>query len=318
MNFRHATTALLSSCALLASTAALAQTPPPVNSAKIMYVGHSLINDDMPYIVQVMAEDNGLTARNKVQWIVGSPLAYNWDTCRRSSNMRDPTDTFACDEMDQGTDIGPFDVFIATQANNAIMHPDDPWDLGSTPEDYEKFMEVFLGNNPNGRSFFYTVWEGLGSQWHQGQDWTTRIPDELRKQEMWAEKASEVYLEKTGKNAVVDVIPVNLALQKMILAAEAGQVPGITDRQQLFSDDVHLSQIGYYYVACVVYASVFQQSAAGATGRITGSWGQEVANFDSTFARQLQDRAWDVVAEYRGWSGPAPSRPRPPTSLTVQ
>lgn len=321
MNPKLIMIALLSLSTGWSGTAAVAQTPSPINSAKIMYVGHSLINDDLPMMVQAMAVDRGLTARSTVQWIVGSPLQYNWSDCRKATADRHgPTDVFACDELDRGTDIGPYDVFIATQANNPIMDFDNPWDLGTTPEDYEKFLNLFLANNPDGRAFFYTTWEGLDSPWHQGRDWTTRIPDELRKQEMWAEKAAEIYQQKRGRSTAVTIIPANLALQKMILAAEAGQVPGIGMRQQLFHDDVHLSEIGYYYIACVVYASVFQQSPAGATGYIKGSWGQDIATFEPSFARELQEFAWNVVAEYRGWSstGTLARRPKAPTSLTVQ
>jgi hypothetical protein len=300
---------------------ATAQTASPVSSARTMFVGHSLINSDLPIMVKAIAENKGLISRTAVQWIIGGAIIANWRNCRRANYVAQyPPDLFACDELDRGTDIGLYDSLVITQANNPIMLPADPWDLGSTPADYELFLNLFLQKNPSGRGFFYATWEGFGSEWHQGQEWTTRIPDELRKQEMWAAEIERISRDTRGRTVKINVIPTNLALRDLILAAESGQVPGLTNRNQILPDGVHMSPETSYFMACVVFASLYQQPPTGAPTKILGAWGQDLVNLSGSLAQSLQGTAWAVVSRYRGWAAsPAPTRtPRAPTTLQIQ
>jgi hypothetical protein len=297
---------------------AMAQAVQPINSAKMMFIGHSLINLDLPDIVRAMAQSKGLIVRRHVQWIIGSSIGFNWANCRSPNPSAPPADAnYACDALDRGTDIGPYDSLIITQNNNPIINPGNPSDYGASAVDYEKFLELFLSRNPSGRGFFYTSWEDLDSPWHNGQDWTTQISRELTAFERIADGIEQVALANHGRNVTINVIPAALGLRDLIVAAESGQFPGVTSRSQLFTDKVHLSGMGYYMVACIVYASVFQQSPAGATAHVMGDWGNTYVDLPSDLALRIQNLAWQTVSNYRGWSGTA-VRPRAPTSLRVQ
>lgn len=302
----------------LCSGPAGAAAPTPVSSARTLYVGHSLINFDVPAIVQAMAESKGKTSRNKVQWYVGASMNYNLLHCRAWQQEGPwPPPSYACDEIDHGTDVGPFDALVITQSNNPIIHPSNPNEIGSTVEDFLGFLDPFLDKNGGtGRAYYYTSWEEQNYSLYDGADWTTRIAPELAKYEMTARLIEERERSTRGRSVSVPVIPINLALRDLILAAEAGNFPGVTNRSQLFVDGVHLTPLGYYLASCVVYASVFQESPAGATNRVAGEW-SDVVNLDPGLAANLQNFAWNLVASYRGWNAAA-TRPRAPTGLIVR
>ncbi|MGC4029161.1 MAG: hypothetical protein QM696_09840 [Steroidobacteraceae bacterium] len=311
--------AVLAAVLFAASGPSNAQSVSPRSSARIVYVGHSLINYDMPAMVKAIADSKGgLLIRQAVQVNNGTNISNNWLGCRRSSfSGQYPPEAFACDEIDAGTDAGLYDTLIITQVNNPIIIPlDSPYN--TTAVDFEKFLNLFLTKNPAGRAFFYTSWEGQGSEWHQGQEWTTRIAGELSYYEQVADRIEQISRDQRSRVVDVNIIPADKALRDLIIAAESGNFQGITNRSQLFADDVHMSSLGNYYMACVVFASVFQQSPAGGTGRTVNKWGEEMTNLDSVLARRLQDLAWKTVSEYRGWSGAAATKPKAPSSLSVQ
>lgn len=288
------------------------------SEARVVFVGHSLLNYDIVEVVKGIAESKGVQFRRAAQSNVGTNIANNWRQCRRSAYPgENPWWELACDAIDAGTDRGPFDTLVITQVNNPIIDPSNPSNLGSTPADYNRFLDLFLSRNPSGQAFFYTQWEGVGSPWHKGADWTSRIADELALFERIVQRIEEISRTSYGRNVDVNIIPANLALRDLIIAAESGRFPGITSRKQLFMDDVHVTPLGAYYLACVIYSSIYQQSPVGATGRTVGRWGQEITNLPPEMARSLQLFAWDVVSRYRGWTGSI-ARPRPPSQLRVE
>jgi hypothetical protein len=302
----------------MASMSVHAQSVAPIGSARIVFIGHSLINNEMPEMVKALAESKGLGIRRAVQVFNGAPIFYNWDHCRQSDFVGEwPPADFACDAIDAGTDQGPYDTLIIAQSNNPIIIPSNPSNLGTTPEDYEKFLNLFLTRNPNGHAFYFAQWEGLTSQWLNGQDWTTQIAPEMALFEQITDRIEQISRDTRGRNASVSIIPTSLAIRDLIIAAESGQFAGITSRSQLFQDDVHMNRFGNYFVACVVFASVYQQSPAGATGRTVDKWNGEMTNIPADMALRLQNFAWNVVSKYRGWTGTA-VRPKAPSSLTIK
>jgi hypothetical protein len=296
---------------------AMASAQSPLQESRAVFVGHSLLNYDMVEIVKGLAESKGLVIRRAAQSNVGTNIANNWRQCRRSAYPNEnPWWELACDSIDAGTDRGAFDTLVITQVNNPIIDPTNSANLGSTPEDYSRFLDLFLSRNPSGRAFFYTQWEGVDSPWHKGAEWTTRIADELALFERIAQRIEEISRTTYGRSADVNIIPANLALRDLVIAAESGRFPGVTSRSQLFSDDVHMTPLGAYFLASVIYSSIYQQSPVGASGRTVGRWGGVITDLSPEMARSLQQFAWEVVSRYRGWSGGS-ARPRPPTRLKV-
>jgi hypothetical protein len=300
-------------CSLVAicvGTLAAAADLSPRGTANAVFVGHSLINHDMPQIVEAIAESRGQSLRKAVQVINGAPLRLNWELCRESSYTGQwPPDQFACDAIERGSPSGAFDVLLATDANNSIQSNRV---YNETHRYLENFMELLLSRNGGGRVFLYTSWEGWS--FHKG-NWIGAIESELAQYETIARQA-EALSASRGRGGEVQVIPANVALRELVTHSETGRVPGITSRDQIFSDDVHMTGLGNYYIACVVYAAVYNQSPEGATGRATNRFGGQIVDVPPATRQALQRLAWHVLSEYRGRQGG--TKPRAPAALNVR
>ena len=166
---------LLALVAVMFCVPAHAQSVSALGSARIVFVGHSLINYDMPEMVKGLAESKGLGIRRAVQVNNGTNIGNNWLGCRQSTftGQYAPYE-FACDAIESGTDQGPYDTLIVTQVNNPIIDPSNAANLGSTADDYEKFLNLFLSKNRErpgvlfsavGRyRFALAQWSGLDRQ----------------------------------------------------------------------------------------------------------------------------------------------------------
>ena len=64
------------------------------------------------------------------------------------------------------------------------------------------------------------------------------------------------------------MIPAGQAMALAYDAIEAGTLPEIQRIDDLFSDSVHMNGVGQYLVACVMYATVYQNNPLGAAGLI--------------------------------------------------
>ncbi|GAA0369949.1 hypothetical protein GCM10009092_37810 [Bowmanella denitrificans] len=283
--------ATLLSSALFSPLLTLPVAAAPLSQAKAVFVGHSLINYDMPHMLRQMARSQGLSLENAVQVNNGTPLKINWETCHQADFEGPwPPQYFACDEIENAASQ-PFDVLIATDANNSI-NSNHVWN--QTQVYLEQFTELLLSHNVQARSFLFTSWEEL--HYHNG-DWLDAIDAELAEYEQIATEAEALSAQR-GRHAEIQVIPVNLALKRLIMDIEQGRVPGLTSRTDLFVDQVHMNGIGNYYVASVVYSAVFGQSPEGASARMDGHWGDVLVDLPAAQAQALQSLAWQVVSDY--------------------
>jgi hypothetical protein len=98
----------------------------------------------------------------------------------------------------------------------------------------------------------------------------------------------------------VATLPAGAALVDLverILKDEVAGISGTTPQKlnMIFSDNVHLTPLGVYYISLVTYASVFHASPVGAA---------VPAGVNATPAPDMQTIAWDFVRTY--YEKPAP------------
>jgi hypothetical protein len=302
---RNGLCAGLFACAALGAVVARAQALAPRDQASVILVGHSLINFDMPSFLQSIADSRGLRMQKAVQVLIGSPLSNNLANCRRASSLLEidaSKFTFSCDAIDAGTGTGPWDTLVLTDANSTIAS-NRQWNR--TEEVISTYASQFIGRNPAGRILLFTTWESLT---RYGADWAANQPADLRQYEEMAAGATSLARAR-GVATTVEVIPVNIAVRDLVAAVQSGGVPGVTSRGQVFLDDVHMTSLGDYFVASVVFSAIFNRSPEGATGAPPGV---SVAT-----AVALQRLAWQVVSTYRGSATAAPTTPRAPTLIRV-
>ncbi len=293
--FKTAALASLFCSALLINSAVAA--PLPVDDVKAMFVGHSLINNDMPDLVRQLAQSNeNLSMIKAAQIFNGAPLKFNWQNCHQSDFTGEyPPAEFACDALDEaaaGPLTGPFDTLIVTEANNPIAGQHF-WN--ETQLYLEKFTALLKSHDSNGRAYFFTSWEGL--DYHQGE-WTDAITKELDEYEQIVAEAENISA-ANGIDADIELIPANLALRELILDIENGQISGLSQRTDVFKDDVHMNDIGNYFIASVVFANIYNRSPEGLTNQIVIQSSGNAVVIEPTLALQLQRLAWTVVTDYQ-------------------
>lgn len=95
----------------------------------------------------------------------------------------------------------------------------------------------------------------------------------------------------TWKGKPVRIVPTARAMAAARRAIAAGKVPGVSSYEDFFTDDVHLSPKGRWFVANVVAACLTGQSPEGKTAVLNSGLSPEAAT-------ALQKIAWEVVSGY--------------------
>ena len=303
---RAAVAAVLALVGIFVAPSTYAQTPAPKNQVAAVFVGHSLINWDMPDYLGVIASSKGLGYRKAVQMILGSPLRVNYENCRQGSTPA-PTErwSWSCDAIETGN----YDTLVLTEANNTLASHRQ-WN--DTDGFVARYAELLLSRNPAGRVMLFTSWEGLPTY---GSEWGARQAGDLAGYEDVARRAGEIAASR-GVNTRIEVIPVNIALRDLLARIDRGDAAGLT-RSRIFLDEVHMTAVGNYFVASVVFAAIYNRSPEGATEVIPSPYAGQPALVDLSggTGQFLQRLAWDTVATYR--SGTV-VRPKPPASLQVR
>lgn len=277
------TPVLLASLCL--SSSLLAAAPPP-DDVNAVYVGHSLINHDMPAMVkQLAASGENLSIEYANQMILGSPLVFNWNNCLAATATADNLPAqFACDAIAQGSTNGPYDTLIMTEANNPIRGHHT---INETQVYIDRFFELMQSRHADSRAFFFTSWEGLS---YHGGNWLDEIDGELAEYEQIVAQAKRLAID-AGRNPNIEIIPANIALRDLILALQSGQFSGFDSRLDVFHDDVHMNLYGNYFIANVVFATIYNRSPVGLTNRILNQYGNVQIEVEASLAEELQQFA---------------------------
>lgn len=267
------------------------------------YIGHSLVNENMPTMVQELAVSAGKTTHYNKQLINGAALAYQWDHHTNSQGISYQT----------AFPGGNFNTLVITEAVPLQNHL--TW--SNTFVKANDFYN-YAKNNNNGipvRFYIYETWHcknsgipqtGLptGCAYDDSSNstllWHPRLQADFS---LWSGIVSHVRNENPSDTEIW-MVPVGQAFYNLTTEINAGNVPGITNVFSLFSDDIHLTNAGNYFVACVMYATIYRQSPVGLTANISDQWGNPFANMPtSAQALAMQQVAWNTVTSLNSWSG---------------
>lgn len=161
----------------------------------------------------------------------------------------------------------PFDVVILQDHSASQTTPEKHEDFVNTVKEFDKFIKQSGAKTALYMTHAY-------SEKHKKFN-----PDMV-------EMNRKGYLD-AGNQVGGLVIPVGLAFQ-----AAYEKKPGIKLQKEY--DGSHPDKIGTYLAACVVYASLYEQSPVGNTYHMREPIEAEMATF-------LQTVAWDTVESFYGW-----------------
>lgn len=254
---------------------------------KTFFLGHSLLNFHVPNMVQKLSDAGSNTFSYKVNIGIGANLKTHYTKAYSSQG----------DEWDTTLNKARFENFIITEAVPLKGHLQ--WSgTYQYADSLYKFAKIA---NPNIQYYIYETWhcknsgKPEGCEWDgdDGINWRNRLTVDLP---LWEGIADSVNLLNTKPMLV---IPAGQGLARLHDSMVAGKVPGYTMAEELFTDDIHLINTGYYFVACVMYSVIHKKSPVGLPNRLTDEWGTQYDVYPTAEqAFMFQKIAWETVCDY--------------------
>jgi len=267
------------------------------------YIGHSLVNFDMPHMVQQLAVSAGKTSNYGVQVINGSTLNYNYNN---SGNAQGTPYTTALPG-------GDYNTLIITEAVPLQNHL--TW---SDTHGYANNFYTYAKNNNNNipiRFYIYETWHCINSGIpssglpsgcsydDSANSYTLWYPRLLLDFPLWSGIVTSVR-NQNPNDTEIWMIPAGQAFYNLTTEINSGNVSGLTSFTDLFLDDIHLTNAGNYFIACVMYAVIYNESPVGLTNVIQDQYGNNLPNMPTTVQAQvMQQVAWDTVVNLSSWTG---------------
>lgn len=269
---------------------------PEASALRAFYSGHSL-SDGVPDALAPLARSLGKSFDYEQQSLPGSllrertkgadPNADGFPGLRQGKNK----DGSGLDVEAALRTTGPdaYDVLVVTERHDLPYAVRAENTIGYLRALHDRFMQ----GNPQGQTFLYHTWLELDLD-----DPAHFVDYERKLLPMWECVASAVNrgLARQGRSDRVLVLPGATALADLVELVARGELtalPGASARErlsQMFEDQVHLTELGRYFMANVHYAALFGSSPEG---------GAAPAGVSEALARELQRVAWAHVERYR-------------------
>jgi hypothetical protein len=101
-------------------------------------------------------------------------------------------------------------------------------------------------------------------------------------------------------------VPAGAILARIVRQARDGELAslGLPNHAPLFSDDVHITRLGFYIVALAHYAAIYRESPVGLPGAVDVVSGDRTARVmdgftvDAGLAAHFQQVVWQMLEEY--------------------
>ncbi len=263
---------------------------------RTFYVGHSL-SDQIPDMVQSLSNDHETVDFSWVyQSIPGSPLSYNWERKYDQSYGIIEPNYYGFYDENYGLASGNFDALVLTESV--------PRHLGSIELTYEyadSFYHYANTFNPDIQVYLYEDWHCLLSGTPTSCDydidsnpWRQRLSDDLP---MWESVVDTLNARYNPTNPVC-LIPAAQGLAALYDSIMAGVIPDLNQIEDIFSDNIHLTDVGKYFVACIHFATIHKTSPVGLTNQTQVWWGGDFEAPGADLALKMQEIAWQTAVNY--------------------
>ena len=276
---------------------AIYQTPPvPLEApVSVFHIGHSLVSRDMPAMLAQMAGD-GHRYESQLGW--GTGMRAHWvhpDEPLKGGEVENDHPRYR--DAREAMASGEYDALVLTESveiRSAIKYHDS-WDYMS------RWIKAAREGNPDIRIFFY-------ESWHKTDDpegWFNRIDRDLSL--YWEGEILNRAQAVEGADVPVYIIPAGQVMARFLREAEAlGGVDGISGLDDLFNDDIHVNDIGFYLVALTHYAVIFGKPPTDVPRQLLRADGTPADAPGEKAAALMRKVVWDVVTALprTGVSGP--------------
>ncbi len=251
-------------------------TKPP---GRVFFVGHSLISEIPDMVASLCAAPPVTKLTFKEQFIPGAPLRWQWEEVERAKapgyapGYEGQFRTAYHVELRKGG----WDALVLVEGV-----PMGGRESEAVTIDYlSRFANFAREHNPGLRVLFYEPWPCIHSGAPQGcpydQEsvtrglaWRQRLDADGA---MWTRIVAAANEKLAAPGPKIELVPVARALGQLSDAVERGEIEGLSKREELFEDEVHLSAYGKYFASLVVWSALFERSPVGRPVSVNGRWG---------------------------------------------
>lgn len=259
----------------------------PDGVSSVYHLGHSLVGRDMP---AMLAQFAGHDYASQLGW--GASLMGHWTgdvpgfaTENEHSRFRPATEAI---------DSGEYPIVVLTEMveiRDAIRYFDSPRHLALWAQRVRKAR-------PDTRIYLYETWHPLTDP----EGFLARIDaDRLR---YWEGTLLRQAQAQPGVGTI-HVIPGGQVMAAAVRAIEAGEVPGLSRREDLFATDavgqtdpIHVNDLGAYLMALTHYAVIYHRNPLGLPIALRRADGSAITPIDPQTAMALQRIVWRIVTSY--------------------
>ncbi|ESW60848.1 MAG: hypothetical protein Q27BPR15_09730 [Rhodobacter sp. CACIA14H1] len=256
--------------------------PPPERPLRVFHIGHSLVNRDMPAMLAQLA-GNGHRYESQLGW--GATLQSHWgDAPVNGFEQENAHPRFRPAREAVGS--GEYDAIVLTEMveiRSSLRWHDSARYL-------RQFAEAAVAARPDVRLYLYETWHPLDD----AEGWLERLDADLPR--YWEKGILRPALLQLPDTVRIHLVPAGQAMAALVRTVESqGSVGNMSDRRDLFSDGIHLNDMGNYFVALVHYAVLYGSSPEGLPFRLRRGDGTEAAAPAPDLARLMQETAWRIA-----------------------
>jgi hypothetical protein len=281
-------------------SSAVAQVPDKAPE-RLFISGHSLVDQPLPPYLAEIAKSLGAPLQWNRQYMVGSSIrarsagddpAAPWSGYRQGDN-RNGSNLDVLQELRQPTTVsgGLYDGLLIAEQHGLMGTL--LWN--DTVRHLRHYHDRFIAANAQGRTWFYEAWLSMSDK----DDPRAWIAYERAASPRWQCIAQRINhsLQGEGRSDRIEPLPAGRALAGLLeQAISSSGLPGVSKASMrqtvdsLFTDDVHLTRTGAYYMALVSYAYLFDRSPLSA-------WKPQELSAET--ATSLQQAAWQWTQQER-------------------
>ncbi|MDM7457870.1 MAG: hypothetical protein P3W94_000610, partial [Paracoccus sp. (in: a-proteobacteria)] len=261
--------------------------PPRAGFDAIYHLGHSLVGPDMP---AMLGQLGGHAYAGQLGW--GTTLHAHWTDGAALPGFQLIASGRAPQPAREALAGPDFDAFVMTE----MVEIRDALRFFDSAERVADWAQLARQGNPDIRIYVYETWHRLDDP----EGWLNRIEADLSA--AWLGRVIAP-AEATGRSGELFLIPGGQAMAAVARAAEAGELAGLTTREDLFArdqeggvDQIHINDLGSYVVALTHYAVIYQRSPVGLPHQLLRADGAAAESFSPAAARRVQELVADVVA----------------------
>lgn len=267
----------------------------PKSGLSVYHLGHSLVGRDMPAMLEQLAVAAGFSGHlyaSQLGW--GASLKQHSQGPEAVPGYAEENDHPNHQPAVAAMASGQYDVVILTEMveiRDAIRYQDSAAALAD-------WVRSARSGNPHVRVYLYETWHRLDD----AEGWLERIDADLFR--AWQDELLRVAMAEPEVGTIY-VIPGGQVLAAAARAMESGQIPGLTHREGLFSNDpagtvdpIHLNDLGTYLIALTHFAVLYHHSPEGLPGALLRADGQAANALPEDALLPLQRLVWQTVRRY--------------------